>query len=265
MVPGPFLIPFRVKPWSLPKVVFWDILHSACPGRPGAGDLTPGGVMGQSAARRVLVLLCCGIVATLSSIDHARAASPVGIVEEASNTNTGVAAFDYLRKGERIVVPEGTMITLGYFASCTREVIMGGTVTIGTNQSEVSGGTISRQVLKCPEPIDLDHVVVATTAAVPKLMFRGERKGRPAVVIFYTAPVIALKNPGEVIVERVDREETPRVFSVEGPFLDLAKQQVFLSAGGIYRLTAGGREMLFQVSVEAFEGGGPLLARLLRM
>lgn len=221
--------------------------------------------MGQNVALRILRLLCCGIVATASGVDHARAASPVGLVEEASDAGAGIAAFDYLHKGERIVVPEGTVITLGYFASCIREVIAGGTVIVGADGSEVSGGTVSRDVLKCPKPVDLDRVTVATTAAVPKLLFRGERKNRPAVVIFYTAPVIALKSPGEVIVERVDREETPRVFAVDGPFLDLAKQQVFLSAGGIYRLTAGGREMLFQVSIEAFEGGGPLFARLLRM
>ena len=68
-----------------------------------------------------------------------------------------------------------------------------------------------------------------------------------------------------MIVERVDREETPRVFTVEDSFLDLAKQQVFMSAGGVYRLSSGGRELLFQVSMDAFEDGGPLLARLLRM
>lgn len=211
----------------------------------------------------LLALLCGGVL--LPATGGVLAASPVAVVEDVSGIGAGVAPLDFLRQGERIVIPSGTRITLGYFASCVREVIAGGSVVVGAEGSEIAGGEFSREVLKCPKPIHLDQVTVATTAAVPKLLFRGERKGRPAMVIFYTAPVISLKNPGEVIVERVDREETPRVFNVDGPFLDLAKQQVYLSAGGIYRLSAGGRELLFQVSIEAFEGGGPLLARLLRM
>lgn len=207
--------------------------------------------------------LICSAVLTPSA--WAQREAPAAIVVDVSDTAAGVAALDFLRRGERVIVPPGTTLTLGYLVSCIQETIRGGIVLVGDGTSEISGGVVTRETLRCPQPANLDPVTVASTGVLPRSTYRGGSKGQPALIIFYTAPVIALRSPGEVLLERVDREETPRSFAVDGPFLDLAKQQIFLSAGGTYRLSAGGRELLFQVSFDAFQGGGPLLARLLRI
>lgn len=212
-----------------------------------------------------LLGLLSSAVALLAAPASAQREGPSAIVVDVSDAAVGVAAFDLLRRGERIALPPGTTLTLGYLHSCVEEVIRGGSVVVGHGASDVTGGSVTRETLRCPQPADLGNVTIASASIVPRSLYRSERKARPSLVIFYTAPVIALRSPGEVLLERIDREETPRSFLVEGSFLDLAKQQIFLSAGGVYRLTADGRELMFQVSHDAFQGGGPLLARLLRI
>jgi len=207
-----------------------------------------------------LVAVVIGVAVSAACPHGGYAADIVGIIEDISGPGAGVAAFDQLHEGERIELPAGTALTLGYFASCTRETIKGGRVVVGREQSTITGGAVRREVLKCPQPANLD----IAAAPAPKLKFRGAAKADPSLVIFYTSPVIVLRNPGEVVIERLDHEETARVFAVD-KVLDLAKQQVFLSAGGIYRISVGGAELMFRVSPEAIQGGGPLLARLLRL
>lgn len=196
-------------------------------------------------------------------VREAAAATPVAIVEDASGHEAGVAPYDLLREGQTIDLPAGVSLTIGYFESCSREVIHGGHVVIGRQQSDVmGGGSVKRETLRCPQPARIEPAA-AVVAPSPKLNFRGGPKQSPSLVIYYTSPVIMLTNPGEVVIERLDHIETARVFQVD-TLLDLAKQQVFLSPGGVYRLSTGGSTMMFQVSPDAMQGGGPLLARLLR-
>lgn len=206
-----------------------------------------------------MVLAGCS---ALFAVHESLAAAPVAIVEEAPNHEAGYAVYDLLREGQVIDLPAGASLTIGYFESCTREIIRGGHVVIGRLQSDVTGRPVKRETLRCPQPAKIEPAA-AVIAPAPKLNFRGGPKQMPSLVIYYTSPVIMLSNPSEVIIERVDREETALVFRVDA-VLDLAKQQVYLNAGGIYRISAGTNTMLFQVSPDAMQGGGPLLARLLR-
>ena len=41
------------------------------------------------------------------------------------------------------------VLVIGYLESCLREVINGGTVTIGQEQSKVVGGSIEREIVEC--------------------------------------------------------------------------------------------------------------------
>lgn len=191
------------------------------------------------------------------------AASPMAIVEEAPGHGAGVAAYDLLREGQVIDLPAGATLTIGYFDSCTQEVIRGGHVVIGQRESQATGGQVKRETLRCPQPAKIE-LTAAVVAPSPKLNFRGGAKQTPSLIIYYTSPVIMLSNPGEVVIERVDHVETAMVFKVD-TMLDLAKQKIYLNAGGVYKLSVGNSTMLFQVSLDAMQGGGPLLARLLRL
>jgi len=67
--------------------------------------------------------------------------APTAMVDEASGLKTpGIAEFTYLQPGQQIEVGSKGSLRLTYFSSCTVEVIKGGTVTIGTVSSVVTGG-----------------------------------------------------------------------------------------------------------------------------
>ena len=63
--------------------------------------------------------------------------------------------MDYAHAGQVIRLSPGQTMVLSYGASCVRETITGGTVTIGTEQSEVRSGEVRRTQGGCgkAEPI----------------------------------------------------------------------------------------------------------------
>ena len=76
--------------------------------------------------------------------------APTAVVEEAAGVGTpGIAEFTYLQPGQKIELGSKGSLRLTYFSSCTVETIRGGTVTIGTVASEVSGGKVERSTSQC--------------------------------------------------------------------------------------------------------------------
>jgi hypothetical protein len=68
----------------------------------------------------------------------------VAVVESINGNASGVQFMDYLHAGQVIrLAPHETMV-LSYRASCVRETITGGTVTIGIDGSQVQAGEIKR-------------------------------------------------------------------------------------------------------------------------
>jgi len=74
------------------------------------------------------------------------AADPTGIavVESLTGNLSGVEFMDYVRAGQVIRLGPHQTIVLSYMASCVRETITGGTVTVGTQRSEVQSGHVRR-------------------------------------------------------------------------------------------------------------------------
>jgi hypothetical protein len=73
------------------------------------------------------------------------AADPIGaLVESLTGKLSDVAVMDYVRAGQVIRLGADQIIVLSYGASCVRETITGGTVIIGTKQSEVKSGEVQR-------------------------------------------------------------------------------------------------------------------------
>ena len=69
---------------------------------------------------------------------------PVALVEEVSGAPAGVEFMDYVETGKTIELGARGGIVLSYLNSCVRETISGGTVTVGTDQSDVQGGKVAR-------------------------------------------------------------------------------------------------------------------------
>jgi hypothetical protein len=90
----------------------------------------------------LVTLALAGAVAVASPA----AADPTGValVEGLTGNPSGVEFMDYVRAGQVIRLgPHQTMV-LSYMASCVRETITGGTVTVGTQRSEVQSGHVRR-------------------------------------------------------------------------------------------------------------------------
>src|SRR5262249_44718503 len=77
------------------------------------------------------------------------AQGPAAVVEDVSGKSAGVEFMDYVTPGKVIRLGRQDTIVLGYLKSCWRETIVGGTVTVGTEQSDVQGGKVERTQVKC--------------------------------------------------------------------------------------------------------------------
>jgi hypothetical protein len=118
---------------------------------------------------RFAALVLAGSVAFASV---AAAADPfeVAVVESISGNASGVEFMDYLRLGQVIRLGPHETIVLTYKASCVRETITGGTVTIGTDRSQVQSGEVKRFVGQCGAG---KMELTGTQSAIAGRTFRG--------------------------------------------------------------------------------------------
>ena len=89
------------------------------------------------------IVAAVAVASVIAAISVATAAEPEGaLVESISSNSLDVQPMDFVRVGQIIRLgPYGTIV-LSYKASCVREMITGGIVTIGTEHSYVRSGEI---------------------------------------------------------------------------------------------------------------------------
>lgn len=211
----------------------------------------------------------------------ALAADPAAIVEDAKGRNLGVDFMDYLEAGRVVKLGPGDELVVGYLASCWRETIKGGTVTIGTEQSTVAGGSVRREKVACSGSkmqLTSDQAAksgVMVFRAPPRPTAATASAAQPTQTIYGLSPVLDVKGGGRITIARLDQTEAPVTLDIpaqqlmRGSFFDMAKADRALVAGGIYRISAGdaadARQIVFKVDAEAKPGAAPMLSRLLRL
>jgi hypothetical protein len=99
----------------------------------------------MSRIRNVALAIAGAVMATSA----ASAASPVALIEDLSGNPAALEVMDYLETGQVIRLGARETLVLSYLKSCTRETITGGTVTVGTEQSEVVSGRVERTKVRC--------------------------------------------------------------------------------------------------------------------
>lgn len=212
---------------------------------------------------RILLLLG----ASLTALPVAAATGGPAIVEDLTGTVPGLEVFDYVQSGQAFKLPAGAVLTLGYVKSCTREVIQGGTVTIGEAASSVVGGQVRTEQLKCAAGLQLSSAQAGKSGAMVFRNAPGAKKTEapPAASISSTLPAFTLSQAGQLVLQRLDQAEPPRSFTASGKLLDLARQGVALSAGGTYRASIGATSLVFSVTSDAAPDSAGLVNRLLRL
>src|SRR5271166_3629752 len=96
---------------------------------------------------RAAILVVAGAVASGSFA--APASRQAALVEIMTGSPAGVRDMTYVETGKTITLGEHDSITLSYLKSCVQETITGGIVKVGTDQSEVQSGTLTRTTVAC--------------------------------------------------------------------------------------------------------------------
>jgi hypothetical protein len=205
----------------------------------------------------------------------AAAQAPVALVEDVVSKTAGVEFMDYVPVGKVIRLEPQDTIVLSYMKSCWQEAISGGTVTVGSEQSEVQLGRVERHKVDCDGGKLMLTAQLASQAA--GMVFRDMRSGqqtsapKPQITLYGLSPVIEIKGGGVLVIERVDQPGERHELAiagqqlVNGTFYDLARVGTALVAGGIYRAKVNGRQLVFKVDPDAKPGASPVIGRLLRL
>jgi hypothetical protein len=207
-----------------------------------------------------------------ASVTPASAGEPSAIVEDITSKDGDALLMAYLEPGRQLTLAPGETAVLGYLRSCIRETISGGTVTIGENRSTVTGGEVARERVECDggkvqlTKEQASKSAVAVFRTVPKKP-GGSTLPEPAVTIYGASPVLTQMAAGaaEVVIERLDKPTPPARVPLSGRFYDTAKMKLALAPGGLYRATAGDRQVIFKVDPLAAPGAGPVVGRLIRL
>jgi hypothetical protein len=228
------------------------------------------------AVTRTTLGAIAGTIAAVIAIGSAAAAPmEVALVENLTGTPAGVEFMDYLESGKVIELGSRDTIVLSYMSSCVRESITGGSVTIGTVQSEVRGGKVTRSNVPC----DAGKLVLASdqTPQFGGRVFRSAPSTpsnvppSPQITLYGRSPIVELTRSGTLLIERIDQPRERYVVElanqqlVHGKFYDFAKHGRNLALGGLYRVSWGGQELIFKIDPQAKSGNTPILGRLLRL
>lgn len=217
--------------------------------------------------------LTTALLVLMSFVPAVLADAPVAVVEDVSGKPAGVEFMDYVEPGKVIKLAAGESIVLGYLKSCWRESIRGGTVTVGAEQSEVSGGTVDRAKVSCDG--GKMELAAAQSKQSAAMVFRKapgpNTPPKPQFKIYGRSPVVELRGGGTLVIERVDVSSGDRMEVaiapgnlVHGAFYDLAKDGKSLKPGGVYRAKVGDQQIVFEVDAGAKDGAEPVAGRLLR-
>ena len=122
-------------------------------------------------SRRLVRFSILGIAGTIAFASVANA-DPVGVALVESSNSASVALMDYVQAGQIIRLGPLETIVLSYMSSCLRETITGGSVTVGTDRSDVRFGSVERVNAKC----DPGEITLTGGAAIAGRVFRGLAK-----------------------------------------------------------------------------------------
>ncbi len=222
-----------------------------------------------------LWLSLTGLLGVALAAPSAAAPAPAAIVEEVRGTGTGVQPLEYLTAGQVLHLGPKDEVILDYLNSCTREIILGGTVTIGATGSAVVGGRIEGGTVPCDNRERELLGWEPPTGNAPSFTGLPKPRGQPGETgigrtLYGRSPLIDLGGPGQLTIEQTDQPGDPIRIEVapsdliRGRFYDFAKAGRSLTPGAIYRASFEGRSIVFFVDALAQPGDSPLLGRLLR-
>lgn len=214
----------------------------------------------------VIAALAAGIVGGAAQAQSvAGTGTPAALVEEVVGTPRGVDFMDYLSAGQKLTLGPKEGVTLSYLASCWRETILGGTVTIGRELSEVVGGAMTREKVACDGgKLNLTVAQAETAGAVVVRSLKRPPAPEPQLTLFGRSPIVTGPAGAALVVERLDEpgDRVEAKLSARGAH-DFAAVNVSFEPG-LYRATVNDATVVFKIDPSAASGRAPAVGRLLR-
>jgi hypothetical protein len=210
----------------------------------------------------------------------ASAQGPVAIVEDVDGSPGGVGAMDYLDVGRVIELGAKDSLILSYLTSCMREVIHGGVVTVGREQSETRAARVERAKVDCDgakmmaapgQNVDAAGMILRGEPVSSNALPQVQATPDPEFTLYGSSPVIELNGDGPLVIGRLDAQGEYLKLSIDhsqlksGRFLDLADQGQSLTAGGVYGARWNKRLVVFRIDPSAKPGKTPIVGRLIRL
>lgn len=186
----------------------------------------------------------------------------VAIVEEVTGEGLTIAELDFLKEGDRFDLGSGAMAVISYFASCNRETIHGGKVTIGVDGSTVSGGRIEAEKVRCtPDSLKLSEAQQRESAVIA---FRKPTQNAANLPeLGTTVPVILIGDADSILLGEIG--QPPRALVLKNHLVDLGRAGFVLTPGKEYQVTAGTRTARFRVAPSAGGAMDSMMARLIAL
>ena len=129
-------------------------------------------------------------------------ADPVAFVEDVREPPLASNFMDYVASGKVIRLRPNDMLVLSYMNSCRSERIVGGTVAVGLEQSEVQGGKVTRTKVPCDAAqFDVNSKQSIQSAGT---VFRGASEV-PSLTLYGLSPVVEAAGGTALLIVRLDR------------------------------------------------------------
>nr|WP_298687872.1 hypothetical protein [uncultured Dongia sp.] len=191
-------------------------------------------VAGGATAAAALILL---------SVPAQSAPRKVAIVEDSAKTEGLGQAFDLLAEHDTVTLAVGETLVLGYLKSCIRETITGGTVTVGTKESVVEGGKVSREKTECA--VNKLALTADESQQSATIAFRGTIKH-----IFTRQPLIMAGKSEGVTIEPFEGGESWKLVP-ENDRIDFQAAKLEMQPGKSYRVKGASSVVVVEVDDKA--------------
>jgi hypothetical protein len=185
----------------------------------------------------------------------------VAVVEDISPGIGGLRRFDLIAAGRPVELGQDGRLVLGYLKSCWQDSITGGHAVVEPLKSLVERGALVRRRVEC-DAAGLAQMNSAGLSARGGASLAGPVLPEPDVNLYGLSPIIISREPGSLLIERLDAAAAPLRLELAESKIDLFEKNIALAANGLYRFTRGQASFVVRIDSLAEAGRAPAVGRL---
>jgi hypothetical protein len=185
----------------------------------------------------------------------------VAIVEDVSSGIGDLRRFELIAADRAAELGRDGRIVLGYLKSCWQDSITGGRAVAEPLKSLVEGGALTRRRVEC-DAAGLAQMNSAGLSARGGASLADPALPEPDVNLYGLSPIVISREPGALLIERLDAPAAPLRLELSESKIDLFEKNIALDAKGLYRFTRGAAAIVVRIDSLAEPGRAPAVGRL---